>query len=484
MYYVFAIGGTGARCLESLVFLCAMGLGPEKLHPIIIDPDLGNGNLNRTRDLIIRYKNVRSQINNPRKGSFFFTDIIYQDTDGVEENRNPIPNIYSPNSGLDIRMNTLRHFIEYNTLLTRDEKVYLADLLFSPAELDMDMEQGYRGIPSIGSVMMTEIERQAFWRVITGDLRANHNHRVFIFASAFGGTGASGYPVISQLIRNDAQNAHVGGALLLPYFTLKDPSVERETRPELRDQQILPNSNSFMMNTKTACEFYQDKFHSNNANYILGDDIEHSIRIEHYEPGRRAQLNDSHAIELMAALACLDFWNRGETNRGYDRFYHIQVHNPSNNNNDCFDVNINDIPCNDSKKHFERFALLCLYVIDLFSLIDKKNTKLLDKIAFFRDLDWRGEDLLNSRTEIEGLYDICLKFKTWVAQTHTNQAKLNIFNSELLLHHLLITEPHKYERCDISFIDTMLYHKRIRKNTIIDSLIATLSNTKFEKGGR
>jgi hypothetical protein len=31
-YYVFAIGGTGARCLESFIFLCAMGLGPENVH--------------------------------------------------------------------------------------------------------------------------------------------------------------------------------------------------------------------------------------------------------------------------------------------------------------------------------------------------------------------------------------------------------------------------------------------------------------------
>jgi len=54
-----AIGGSGARCLESLVYLCAMGLGPKKLIPFIIDPDIDNGNLSRTLELISKYQKIR-----------------------------------------------------------------------------------------------------------------------------------------------------------------------------------------------------------------------------------------------------------------------------------------------------------------------------------------------------------------------------------------------------------------------------------------
>ena len=100
-YYVFAIGGTGARCLESLVHLCAMGIGPTRLHPILVDPDIGNGNLNRTIKLINLYKGVRSQIENPVEGSLFYTDIIFEDTD----------------AGIDIKKKIVERFDPYGNVV-------------------------------------------------------------------------------------------------------------------------------------------------------------------------------------------------------------------------------------------------------------------------------------------------------------------------------------------------------------------------------
>ena len=49
MSHIIAIGGTGAKFLESLIHLCAAGLGPEKISPIIIDPDTANGNIESVR---------------------------------------------------------------------------------------------------------------------------------------------------------------------------------------------------------------------------------------------------------------------------------------------------------------------------------------------------------------------------------------------------------------------------------------------------
>ena len=49
-YYFISIGGTGAKVMESLTHVCIAGLLPsdERLYIAAIDPDVGNGNLERT----------------------------------------------------------------------------------------------------------------------------------------------------------------------------------------------------------------------------------------------------------------------------------------------------------------------------------------------------------------------------------------------------------------------------------------------------
>ena len=51
MSYLFvSIGGTGAKIMEALTHLCIAGTlpGDERLFIAAIDPDVGNGNLERT----------------------------------------------------------------------------------------------------------------------------------------------------------------------------------------------------------------------------------------------------------------------------------------------------------------------------------------------------------------------------------------------------------------------------------------------------
>ena len=43
-YYAIGIGGTGAKCLESLIHLAAAGMMPDgDLHLLFVDPDTSNG---------------------------------------------------------------------------------------------------------------------------------------------------------------------------------------------------------------------------------------------------------------------------------------------------------------------------------------------------------------------------------------------------------------------------------------------------------
>ena len=55
------IGGTGARCLEAVLHLCAAGAPgmPQRLVPLLVEPDSSNGNLTRTQSLLTWYRQVR-----------------------------------------------------------------------------------------------------------------------------------------------------------------------------------------------------------------------------------------------------------------------------------------------------------------------------------------------------------------------------------------------------------------------------------------
>jgi len=67
--YIFAIGGTGTRVLKALTMLFASGVktdnGFDTVIPIIIDPDTGNGDLNRTKDILRLYQEIRNQVELP-----------------------------------------------------------------------------------------------------------------------------------------------------------------------------------------------------------------------------------------------------------------------------------------------------------------------------------------------------------------------------------------------------------------------------------
>ena len=67
--FVFGIGGTGARVLRSLTLLLASGVECKStIVPVIIDPDLNNGDLTRTVSLMQRYTAVRDALNFTNNG--------------------------------------------------------------------------------------------------------------------------------------------------------------------------------------------------------------------------------------------------------------------------------------------------------------------------------------------------------------------------------------------------------------------------------
>lgn len=287
--YVFAIGGSGSRVLRSLTMLMASGVGTSsEIVPVIIDPDVSNGDRIRTEELIRLYESIRAKLsfNKSLKNRFFSTDVSSINRNGVYATS------LQGTAG-----------IEYEKWLKLDtmspENQALTRMLFSNANLSSSMDVGFKGNPNIGSIVLSQLTNQG------GDFKTFENNfvqgdKVFIISSIFGGTGASGFPLLLKTFRTSSNkaltNAPIGAVSLLPYFNLKDNSKSSI------------KADSFISKTKAALNYYEKNVTGNNTlddMYYLGDDF--TSKTYNNCDGGNDQQNDAHVIELLAALSVMDF---------------------------------------------------------------------------------------------------------------------------------------------------------------------------------
>ena len=182
--FLIGIGGTGSRVIESILMMCAAGNGPDELTVFIVDPDVGNGNLQRTKNLIDRYMNCRHSLKDSVQ-HLFRTEIKVPD---------PLFwDIFEKNS------KSLAGFINYESIQgTNANLASFVDLLFTPDELALELDQGFKGHPAIGSVVMSQANLQVQpWKTLSDAIAASakeNDIRLFLVGSIFGGTGAAGIP--------------------------------------------------------------------------------------------------------------------------------------------------------------------------------------------------------------------------------------------------------------------------------------------------
>ncbi len=287
--YVFAIGGSGSRVLRSLTMLMASGVGsPNEVIPIIIDPDTPNGDRVRTEELLRLYESIRAELsfNESVKNRFFSTELSSINKNGIFT----IP--IQGTSGI-----AYENWLNLNTMSLENQA--LARMLFSNANLSSKMDVGFKGNPNIGSVVLNQLAKQR------GDFNTFETNfvkgdKVFIISSIFGGTGASGFPLLLKTFRTSTNKAlaqaPIGAVSLLPYFNLKD------------NPKSSIKADSFITKAKAALNYYEKNVTGNKTlddMYYLGDDI--SSKSYDNCDGGDEQLNDAHVIELLAALSILDF---------------------------------------------------------------------------------------------------------------------------------------------------------------------------------
>ncbi len=309
---MIGIGGTGARVLEAVVQLCAVGYGPDNLTMFLIDPDEANGNLNRTKELIDMYVQCQQQLAHTpaTEDKMFRTKITVPGTH--------VWKIFKDHH------NSLAYHINYETMDTN--LADFASILFSELELKTSLNEGFRGHPSIGAVVMADPPQdEEPWTVLWDDITSQKQNdvRVFLVGSVFGGTGAAGVPTIGSknLIKYN-QNAVLGqgksrvllgGTLVLPYF-----SFEKEDES---DEKMFVTTHDFPIATKAALHYYNEKELGFDQIYLVGDS--HNQKVGKFSVGSRSQENQPHFIELVTGLSAMDFFLQSPIEGDPEKLYFL-----------------------------------------------------------------------------------------------------------------------------------------------------------------
>ena len=273
--FVIAIGGTGMRCLESFVHLCAIGMfDNEEIEVLTLDTDQTNGNKGRVEQLIELYNRIKSN------------DI--SSLDGGQ------PNV---DTFFSAKLNLYRFYTDYSDQSRKTYKLLsamqnasdeqkkdnedLANLFLDPSTVQaFNLDHGYRAQTHLGSMLMyhgiieaavnyakdkntaaiQEVELMNYLDLLA---QAGSEARVFVFGSVFGGTGASSIPVIPTALKEavdicgqntlDLSKVKFGSTLLTEYFTFTSPDESQKKK-----EHVIADSNIFALNSQAALQFYQD----------------------------------------------------------------------------------------------------------------------------------------------------------------------------------------------------------------------------------
>lgn len=393
--YVFGIGGTGSRVLRSFTMMLAAGVDvkADDIVPIVIDPDASNADLTRTVQLMNNYRAIRSSLSFSQEVStnFFRKDLIQ----------------LLSNYTLRIKDTDNKSFKEFIDLSSMNRPTQaLMRILFSEKNLQSSMDVGFKGNPNIGSVVLNQIVEAPEFSTFANSFA--QGDKIFIVSSIFGGTGASGFPLLLKTLRTNKEmpnhalinNAEIGAITLLPYFQL-EPSEESEI-----------DSSTFISKTKSALAYYENNISRNNsidALYYLADDM--SNIYENHEGGS-AQQNEAHLIEFLAATAIVDFCNKAH---------------PTTVNKELGLQDLSESVTFDS--FYDEQQRLLFEPLTKFIMTANCLT---DKYGYYSSKSFNANN--NNFKNIYGssfmsaLTTMCYEYKQWLGEMKDNKRSLDLFN--------------------------------------------------------
>lgn len=374
--FVFCIGGTGLRVMKSITMLMASGMSTNgyTIVPVIIDPHLGLDERGKLNNLLDSYQSVYNNTIKIPNGNGetlpalegFFNSRILRLHQLDQKNSS-----YEDGSFGD----DFNKYIETEKLGNDDINKHLVKMLFSTKNLTNKLDEGFRGSPNVGTVVLGNIIKDSEWYAAF-DRRCDKEDRAFIISSIFGGTGASGFPLMEKMIKKESSNPIVRGLTLgavtvLPYYGLKDP--------EKTNSNI--DSQNFYTKTKAALAYYYDHTLSDYL-YYAGETSMRAV----YDNNESEQKDAANFIELTAASALFDFLKQPENPKSQQYLSRCIAHNEDSMTIDDLGEGFNDIV-----KSVADFALLANFAHALPNEVDfpLKKSKGWNK-SFFEDNSYRS----------------------------------------------------------------------------------------------
>lgn len=296
--FVFCIGGTGIRVMKSIIMMLASGMDTNgyAIVPVVLDPHVDLEEKKNLQSLIDSYKTVYnntvsngSEVLNPLKG-FFGSQVT------TLEELNTQNNDTFEFKGSSQKFTS---YINLSNLANDDINNFFVHTLFSTKSLNSPLSVGFKGNPNVGTVVLGDMVKNADWYDAFKN-QCQEGDRVFIVSSIFGGTGASGYPLLEKKIKEEkgcpaVSTAIMGAVTVLPYYGLTDP--------ETSNSDI--DSANFYTKTKAALAYYENTVKSDYL-YYAGEKKLLAV----YDNNEKEQKDKANFIELVAASALFDFAKR------------------------------------------------------------------------------------------------------------------------------------------------------------------------------
>ncbi len=282
--YVVLIGGTGHRVGKAIVHLAAAGgLPTNTLNLMCVDSDGGNEDFALLKNLVEKYRKLDAKN--------VFNTKIHTRNDSIEEL------CWSPLSNMSDMKTILG-----KSFMSDSGGKKLLDFLYTDFEQSKTLTEGFYGHTSIGSLFMADQlmdvpgELTQEWKSFLQNV--SDGDKFFVVGSAFGGTGASGVPTISRILKDFRPNIDISAILVMPYFKFNS------------DSEDIIDYTTFTTKTKAAMSFYDKQNFSEifKTLYIIGEDIDQFMNVG-YSVGGASQGNSPNIIELCSATALIDFLN-------------------------------------------------------------------------------------------------------------------------------------------------------------------------------
>jgi len=279
-------------------------INASEIRLLIIDPDMEGGDVIRTKHLLAAYQEVYNELHQTAafKNQFCATKIEFALPDGFYTSGFEKLDWCGRRHVFDEREKWLADAFDETTMSFENKALFHA--LYSEYER-YDLIGGTKGRQHIFCLAFVKFLKSEGFEYILKDFA--EGDRFFIISSIFGGTGASGFPLLLQalsdgLYHHGIRKVRKGAITLFPYF-----HVESKMHSKI-------DGRTFNRKTITTLHYYSDNLWGLDTLYYLGD----TKRAEYdNEMGGFTQKNNAHLLEFLAATSIIDFM---ATEKFYDHF--------------------------------------------------------------------------------------------------------------------------------------------------------------------